>query len=51
MMADDNLSYCTVCNCMTKSVVINRFKTECGKCGHDKSLSDIYLKEKKEADK
>lgn len=37
---------CSVCNCMTKSIRKSRAYYVCGKCGGDKSLSDVYYAEK-----
>jgi len=39
----ENISPCNSCNCMTKSIRQGRAKYKCGKCGADKSLSDIYF--------
>lgn len=43
---DDNwLSPCPKCHCMTKSIRKGRAHYDCGKCGADKSLSDVYFYE------
>jgi len=39
------LSPCSKCNCMTKSIREGRAKYRCGKCKADKSLSDVYFYE------
>lgn len=38
----DNITYCNGCNCMTKSKRISRAKHHCCKCGHNKTLSDVF---------
>ncbi len=38
----DELSLCSGCHCMTKSIRVGRTKYKCGKCQHDKSLSDFF---------
>ncbi|MEK6884645.1 MAG: hypothetical protein AABY22_33740 [Nanoarchaeota archaeon] len=38
----DDITPCQKCNCMTKSIREGRAKYVCGKCGTDKSLSDVY---------
>jgi len=45
----NEISHCSKCNCMTKSIRLGRAKFQCGKCGNDKSLSDYYFYEQKEA--
>lgn len=37
------VSPCPKCKCMTKSVRKSRALWLCGKCGADKTLSDIYF--------
>jgi hypothetical protein len=44
----DKITLCTGCNCMTKSIRKSRAKFICGKCGHDKSLGDVYQYELEE---
>ena len=44
-IAQEELSPCPKCNCMTKSVRLRRAKYVCGKCKADKSLSDVYYYE------
>ena len=39
------ITYCTGCHCMTKSIRKGRGKYVCGKCKHDKSMSDVYYME------
>ena len=41
----DYLSPCLKCNCMTKSIILGRANYKCGKCGADKSLSDVFFYE------
>lgn len=36
------VTLCSGCYCMTKSVRKGRCHYVCGKCGHDKSLGDLY---------
>jgi len=36
------ITYCSGCHCMTKSIRKGRSYYICGKCGHDKSLGDIF---------
>jgi len=45
------ITYCNSCNCMTKSIREGRAKYKCGKCGADKSLSDVYFYECMERNK
>ena len=45
---DFNVTYCNNCFCMTKSIRKSRAKYVCGKCGRDKTLSDIYQYELKQ---
>ncbi len=40
--ANEELTHCSSCNCMTKSIRKSRAKYICGKCSHDKSLGDFY---------
>ncbi len=37
-----DISYCNGCHCMTHSIRKARAHYNCGKCGHNKSLSDVY---------
>lgn len=39
------LTPCPKCGCMTKSIRVGRANYKCGKCGADKSLSDVYFYE------
>lgn len=39
------VTYCNKCNCMTHSIRKGRAHYECGKCGHDNSLSDVFQAE------
>ena len=39
------ITHCTNCNCMTHSIRKGRAKVICGKCGHNKTLSDFYQDE------
>jgi len=39
---DEDITYCTNCHCMTRSIRKGRAKYVCGKCGHNKTLSDFY---------
>ena len=39
------ISPCPKCNCMTKSIRKSRASFRCGKCGADKTLSDVYFEE------
>ena len=41
------LSLCSYCHCMTKSVRVEPFVFFCFKCGHDKSLGDVLQHEAK----
>ena len=41
----DDISPCPKCHCMTKSIRLGRAKYKCGKCGADKSLSDVFFYE------
>ena len=41
----EDISPCPKCYCMTKSIKLGRAKYKCGKCGADKSLSDIFFYE------
>ena len=41
----EKLTMCSKCNCMTKSIRKGRAHYHCGKCDHDKSLSDLYFEE------
>jgi len=41
----DDISPCPKCGCMTKSIRLGRAKYKCGKCGADKSLSDVFFYE------
>ena len=41
----EEISPCSKCGCMTKSIRKGRAFYICGKCGHDKSLSDVYFYE------
>lgn len=54
-MKQDNdstsISLCNGCKCMTHSVRKGRCKYYCGKCGYDKSISDIYWNEAKSNDR
>lgn len=43
----DDITYCSGCNCMTKSIRKGRAHYVCGKCNHDKSLGDVYQYELK----
>ena len=40
-----NITLCTKCNCMTHSIRKGRGYYLCGKCGNDKSLSDVFFNE------
>ena len=44
-MSYNEISYCGGCHCMTHSIRKGRAHYVCGKCGHDKSLSDVYWSE------
>ena len=44
-MEKDDISPCSKCHCMTKSIRKSRAHFVCGKCGADKSLSDVYFYE------
>jgi len=37
----DDISFCNGCNCMTHSIREKKLQFICGKCGHEKTLSDI----------
>lgn len=41
----DDITPCNKCYCMTKSIRLSRAKYKCGKCGADKSLSDVFYYE------
>jgi hypothetical protein len=41
----DDLTPCSACNCMTKSIRLGRCHLVCGKCKKDKTLSDVYFYE------
>lgn len=43
----EDISPCPKCYCMTKSIRLGRakYKYKCGKCGADKSLSDVFFYE------
>jgi len=42
-----NLTHCGGCNCMTKSIRKGRAYYVCGKCGHNKTLGDLFQYELK----
>jgi len=42
---ESDISPCPKCYCMTHSIRKGRAKYICGKCGADKSLSDVYFYE------
>ena len=44
-MSEEEISPCPKCYCMTKSIRLGRAKYKCGKCGADKSLSDVFFYE------
>ena len=41
------LSLCSQCNCMTKSIRVKPFVFICGKCKHNKTLGDVLQYEAK----
>ena len=41
----EELSPCPKCGCMTKSIRKGRANWRCGKCGYNKTLSDVYFEE------
>jgi hypothetical protein len=41
----EELTPCSKCGCMTKSIRLGRAHYVCGKCKHDKTLSDLYFYE------
>lgn len=41
------ITACNGCNCMTKSIRKARAVFICGKCGHDKTLGDVFQYEMK----
>lgn len=43
----DDISPCPGCHCMTHSIRQSRANYKCGKCGYDKSLSDVFFYEKR----
>ena len=43
-----NISFCGNCYAMTHSVRKAKLEYVCGKCGHDKTLSDIMQAEVKQ---
>ncbi len=45
MKLKEDISPCPKCNCMTKSIRKGRAHYVCGKCGVDKSLSDVFFYE------
>ncbi len=45
---DEEISLCNGCHCMTKSIKKGRAYWVCSKCGHNKTLSDVYQYEAKE---
>jgi len=50
-MTHINLSFCPNCYSMTKSIRKGRAYFICGKCGEDKTMSDLYYMEYIEDDK
>jgi ribosomal protein L37AE/L43A len=42
---EEDITYCAGCKCMTHSIRKGRAYWVCGKCGHDKTLGDIYQEE------
>lgn len=43
----DDVTHCNGCNCMTHTITNETLYHVCGKCGHDKALSDIFQDELK----
>ena len=41
----EELSLCSKCGCITKSIRVSRANWRCGKCKYNKTLSDIYFNE------
>lgn len=41
----NNTTYCNGCKCTTYSIRESRAKFICDKCGHNKTLSDIFQHE------
>ena len=41
----NDISHCNGCNCMTKSIRKSRANFVCGKCGHNKTLGDVFQRE------
>lgn len=46
-LSEGEISLCNGCGCMTKSIVKGRANFRCGKCGHDKTLGDVFQHEAK----
>ena len=42
---NDNVTLCSGCNCMTKSIKKSRAYLICEKCGYDKTLGDVFQSE------
>ena len=42
MKTIEDITYCNGCHCMTHSIRKARAKFICGKCGHNKTIGDIY---------
>lgn len=38
----DEISLCNGCHCMTHSIRKGRANWVCGKCGHNKTLGDVF---------
>jgi len=47
-MIDEDLTLCSQCTCMTHSIRQGRALFICGKCGHNKTLGDVYQYELQE---
>ena len=48
MTKEQDVTYCNGCHCATKSIRKSRAYFVCGKCGHDKTLGDVYQYELQE---
>ena len=40
-ISEDDVTHCYGCNCMTHSIRKGKLIFICGKCGHNKTLSDV----------
>ena len=45
----DDITLCSGCNCVTRSIRVSRANFKCGKCGYDKTLGDVFQAELKQS--